>query len=965
MAMGLRQVTLAFLLLAPAVTAISADELSFEKDIRPILKAHCFHCHGEQGEIEGALDVRLKRLLVAGGDSGPAIIPGSPEDSLLIERVLAGEMPPEDKHLSASDTAKLQEWIRQGAPTLRDEPDRLTEETYFTPEELNFWAFQAIRRPSVPSVEPSISVLSPIDAFIQRRLKTQGLGPSPEANRATLLRRLSFDLLGLPPDPEEIETFIEDTRPDAFERQLDRMLSSPHYGERWARHWLDVAGYADSEGYVDADPVREWAFSYRDYVIQAFNDDMPLDQFVLEQLAGDELVSSPLDQLDPDDVRRLTATGFLRMAPDGTSSGGVDQPVARNEVIAETINIVSTSLLGMTVGCARCHNHRYDPITQEDYYQFRALFEPALDWKNWRNTKARQISLYTHEDRKVRDSIEQEAKQAETERQRILDSHLARTLDEELVKAPDDLKASLRTAYKTVAKERTPEQVALLKEYPNIQNISAGSLYLYSEQRARRAGELETAATELQARLISNLRSNCLEELAESDRSALQIILDTPAEQRTPDQLEQLKKQPRLIVTAETLRDFDPSGADQVAAIREMAKICRETDSKKQLADLQQGIADIRARIPKEPFIRALTEPAGHLPETVVFIRGNHTQPDKKVEPGELEIIDRLHSYTIPQNNPDLATSGRRLAYARNLTDGRHPLLSRVLVNQIWLHHFGRGIVNTAGDFGFLGDRPTHPELLDWLATELSDRGWGQKNLHRQMLTSGTWRQSSDRSADLDERDPDNHWYARQSMRRLESEVLRDAMLKTSGVLHTKMFGTPIPVREDEVGQIILGKEELDGERKPVAGSALGAEAQRRSIYIQVRRTRPLATLETFDLPTLSPNCTQRSFSNIAPQSLFLMNSDFMSEYSERFARRVIDEAGPSTLEQAQTAWRLAFGISPSPRQAAQLQSFIESQETSSPSTTTTDAPAANARVEALKTTCRALLASNGYLYVD
>jgi hypothetical protein len=964
MAKALYPLTLASLLLILPI-GIRAEDLSFEKDIRPILKAHCFHCHGEQGETEGGLDVRLKRLLVAGGESGPAIVPGSPEDSLLIERVLAGEMPPEDKHLSPSDAKALETWIRQGAATLRDEPENLSEETYFTPEELDYWAFQTIQRPRVPTVATSPLLLRPIDSFIYRQLQSQELSLSLEANRPTLLRRLSFDLLGLPPDPDEIETFVEDLRPDAFERQLDRMLASPHYGERWGRHWLDVAGYADSEGYVDADPVREWAFSYRDYVIRALNDDMPLDQFVLEQLAGDELVSSPLDQLDPEDVRRLTATGFLRMAPDGTSSGGVDQPVARNEVIAETINIVSTSLLGMTVGCARCHNHRYDPITQTDYYQFRALFEPALDWKNWRNTKARQISLYTEDDRKVRDTIESEAKQAEADRQKILDGHLARTLDEELVKAPDDLKDSLRVAYKTVAKERTPEQVALLKEYPNIQNITSGSLYLYSEQRARRAGELETAATELEARLVAAVRSNCLEELSEADRGAFQLILDTPADQRTPEQVEQLNQQPRLIVTSETLRDFDPSGADQVLTIRDMAKVCRETDSKKQLADLQQGIAEIRAKIPQEPFIRALTEPAGHLPETVVFIRGNHTQPGKKVEPGELEIIDRLHSYSVPVDNPDLPTSGRRLAYARNLIDGRHPLVSRVLANQIWLHHFGRGIVNSPGDFGFLGDRPTHPQLLDWLATELSDRGWSQKNLHRQILTSATWRQSSERSADLDARDPDNRWYARQSMRRLESEILRDAMLKTSGVLHTKMFGTPIPVREDEVGQIILGKEELDGERKPVAGNALGAEAQRRSIYIQVRRTRPLATLETFDLPTLSPNCTQRSFSNIAPQSLFLMNSDFMTEYSDRFAQRVIQEAGPSIAQQAQTAWRIAFGILPTAEQEAQLKAFIESQEANLMALAQSDGKESNPRYDAMKTTCRALLASNGYLYVD
>lgn len=952
------------LLLAIALPTLSVgNDLSFETDVRPILKAHCFHCHGEQGETEGDLDLRLRRFILSGGESGPAMVLNNSADSLLIQRIEAGEMPPEDKPLSAADLETLKAWIQGGAPTLRDEPDSLEAGPYFTAEELEFWAYQPISPTPTPLHGDIKQALEPIDAFIVAQLKASGLQLSEPANRATLLRRLSFDLLGIPPHPDDIDEFREDSRPDALERRIDRMLASPRYGERWGRHWLDLAGYADSEGYVDEDPVREWAFSYRDYVIDAYNDDMPLDQFVDEQLAGDELVTSPLENLTTEDIRRLTATGFLRMAPDGTSAGGVDQSVARNEVIAETLNIVSTALLGTTVGCARCHNHRYDPITQEDYYRFRAIFEPALDWKNWRNVKSRQISLYTDEDRKIRDSIEEKAKQAEAERKAILDAHLARTLNEELVKAPDDLKDSLREAYVTPSNDRTPEQIALLKEYPNIQNISSGSLYLYSEQRARRAGELEAAASELEKKIIENLHSQYMSELSDETRREIEAVLVTPADDRTPDQMEKLQEHPTLLVNSETLAEFNPSAADRITTIRNMAKICRETDSKKQLADLQQGIADIRAKIPKEPFIRALTEPAGHLPETVVFIRGNHNQPDKTVQPGELEILTRLQERVIASNDAQRPTSGRRLSYAKILTEGRHPLLPRVLANQIWTHHFGRGIVNSPGDFGYLGERPTHPALLDWLATELTDRGWGQKRLHRKILTSATWRQTSNRTPKLDEVDPDNRLYARQSIRRLESEILRDSILAVSGALNSRMHGPPIPVREDAVGQIVLGVEELDGERKPVKGDGLGNEANRRSVYVQVRRTRPLATLETFDLPTLSPNCTQRSFSNIAPQSLFLMNSEFMSRYSNVFADRVIQQTDPSLEAQARFALRLAYGTPPTDLQVQRLIAFVQSFEDQLAETE--ESNEVNLRKQALTTACRALIASNAFLYID
>ena len=918
---------LATLLSCASTNLASADRLTYEKDVRPILKAHCFQCHGEEDGKKGGLDLRLRRFMVDGGDSGAAIVPGKPVESLLFRRVSAGEMPPNDKKLSSAEIAVIRSWIEQGAHTRRDEPESLDGETYFTEEELGFWAFQPIERAPLPAVE-SDRLRSPIDFFVLDQLQQNALRFSEPASRRTLIRRACFDLLGVPPTPEEVDAFLSDDSPGAYDKLIDRLLASPQYGERWGRHWLDVAGYADSEGYVDSDPLREWAYAYRDYVIQAFNGDMPFDQFVLEQMAGDELVPQPHEKLTPEQVRRLTATGFLRMSPDGT--GAADAGVARNEVIADTINIMSTSLLGLTVGCARCHNHRYDPISQVDYYELRAILEPALDWKAWRAPNARRISLYTDSDRKVAAGIEARAQKAEQERAPIVAAHMKRTLYEELIKVPDEMRQTIRTAWETPAGKRTQQQIALLKQYPNIQNISEGSLYLYAEQRARRANEIAAVADKKEKIFIEQV----------------------------------LKSQPGAEVTAETLREFDSEGAALVAEYRKAAEICRRTDAKKQLADLKQAVNDIRATVPKEYFIRALTEPVNHTPKTLLFKRGNHEQPGRAVAPNELDILTRNTSVDIPVNDEAVSTSGRRLAYARNLTSGKHPLLARVIVNRIWLHHFGRGLVNTPGDFGQLGERPSHPRLLDWLAAEFMDSGWQVKRLHRLILTSHTWKQASTRSEELDTVDPDNKLYARQSIRRIESEIFRDAVLAVSGRYNSRMFGPPIPVMEDGVGQIVLGKEDLDGERKPRATSGLGADEHRRSVYVQVRRSRPLAVLETFDIATVAPNCTKRPASNVAPQSLLLMNSNFIVRYAQAFADRVMKEAGEEPAAQIRRAWSIAYADVASDDTISALSEVCERQyAVFQEEDDKLDEP--SARRKALAVVCQALMGANQFIYVD
>ena len=904
----------ACLILCFFTPCIASEELLFEKHVRPILKAHCFQCHGEAGEKEAGLDLRLRRFIAAGGESGPAITPDAPQDSLLLERVRSGEMPPgEDKRLTAEETETLARWIEQGARTARPEPESLGDAPLFTEEERSYWAFQPVVRPPVPAVSSS-PIRTEVDAFI---LSAQQRYTEP-ADRNRLIRRASFDLIGLPPTPAEIDAFVADKSADAFGRLIERLLASPHYGERWGRHWLDVAGYADSEGYTDEDRVRPHAWRYRDYVIRAFNSDKPFDQFVQEQLAGDELVPMPHENLSPENIDKLTATGFLRMAPDGT--GSVNQPAARNQVIADTLQIVGTSLMGLTVNCAQCHDHRYDPIPTRDYYRLRAVFEPAFDWKNWLTPQGRQTSLYTDADRAKAAAIEAEAVQVDKDREAKAAEYITRTLNEELELIPEAKREAVRAAYRAAGNDRTDEQKALLKEFPSVAAISVGSLYLYDRRRDERAGKLE-----------AEYRVQLAAALAAASKAAGRKIEESE------------------------LRQHDPEAATELAALKDEAAELRATKAAPDLKKYTDRATEIRAGKPEEGFLRTLREQPDRTPATFVFYRGDIEQPKAQVPPADLSILPDAPEFQA--NSPEHPTTGRRLAFARHLTSGKHPLFARVIVNRIWLHHFGRGLVNSPGDFGVLGSRPTHPELLDWLAAEFVESGWSVKHMHRLIMQSAVYQQAAADSADAH---PEK--YVGFPVRRLESEVLRDAILAVSGKLNTKQFGKPVPVMEDGVGRIVLGRENLDGERKPTKAVDLEGEEFRRSIYVQVRRTRTLSMLSTFDAATLNPNCEKRSVSTATPQSLLLMNSDFAVTYAGYFAERILSENDNELTAAATQAWRLAYGIRPNQSELEAATKFIATIRQQ----LTADGLAVDRRLpEATAVFCQALLSSNRFLYTE
>ncbi|HWN97584.1 MAG TPA: PSD1 and planctomycete cytochrome C domain-containing protein [Methylomirabilota bacterium] len=874
-------------LLTAAAPNVSAALPTFEKDIRPILKAHCFDCHGEGEKLKGGLDLRLRRLILQGGDEGPALVPGKPDKSLLFKLVHAGEMPKREKKLAPEQVALIKQWIAAGAKTARPEPAEIGKGAGITEEERAFWSFQPIRHPEVPKTKPKDRARTPVDAFLVSAMAKQKLGFSPDAEKITLLRRACFDLTGLPPTLAEVEAFLADTTPDAYEKLIDRLLDSPHYGERWGRHWLDVAGYADSDGYSDADPPRAYAYKYRDYVIGSFNSDKPFDRFITEQLAGDELARATRDNPQsalaaPHTRELLIATGFLRMGADGTATPAVpDLDAVRNQVVADTIKIVSTSLLGLSVGCAQCHDHRYDPIPQTDYYRLRAVIEPAYDPKNWRTPDQRRVSLYTDADRKAAAQVEADAKKLADEKAAKQKQYIDEALTKHLEKFEAGLRGKLRAAYDTPADKRTAEQKKLLADNPSV-NINAGVLYQYNQK----------AADDLKA--------------------------------------------------------------------------------------MDARIAEIRGRKPPEDFISVLTEPADKVPVTYLFHRGDPKQPKEAIQPGGLSVLAPPgHSVELPEKDSTLASSGRRLAFARWLTSGTNPLVARVLVNRVWLHHFGRGLVGTPSDFGAMGERPSHPELLDWLASDFVGHGWRLKRLHKLIMTSTAYRQSSRRHQKGDARDPENRLYWRKPVQRLDAEAIRDAILATSGALNKSMYGPPVPVRPDVHGQIVVGVDKTEGDNKMPVEVALKGEEFRRGIYIQVRRSRPLAMLHAFDAPVMEVNCERRQNSTVATQSLMLMNSQFMLDQVARFATRLHEEAGDDRGGQVTRAWQIAFSRSPTAQESADALDFLSRQvdylksvpekKDEKPKKDDKAKPAAKPapELQALTNLCQALLSANEFLYVD
>jgi cytochrome c553 len=874
--MPLRFPSFVILAILTGATFGADREVSFEKDVRPILKAHCTMCHGEEGNPKGGVDLRLRRFMDKELDGGLHIlVPGQPDKSEMILLVREGEMPRKGKRLTDEQIATLERWIAQGAKTTRPEPATLPPGAFIAEDDREFWSFKPISRPSVPKIENAARIRTPIDAFVLAKLRTQGLDFAPDADKAALIRRVTLDLTGLPPTPPEVDAFVNDTAADAYEKVVDRLLASQSYGERWARHWLDVAGYADSNGYTEADSPRLHAWRYRDYVIRSLNADKPWNEFIIEQLAGDELARATQAEtqqavLDENKREQLTATAFLRMAPDGTGDPNDDMKLARNQVIAEELKVVSSSLLGLTVGCAQCHDHRYDPIPQTDYYRLRAIFEPAFDWQTaWRPPAQRQYSLYTPEERAKAAEVEKQVGEINREAQAMSKKFLDGIFEKKILDLPDAEREPYRKARTTAAKNQTPEQKALIKKYPNA--LALYSLDLYDKDAQKKVTE----------------------KIAEGPK--------------------------------------------------------------------------LRATLPPEGMVMALTEVKGIVPKTHLFHRGDHDQPKQEVMPGELTVLAAPQVEPFKAEKVESGSSGRRLAYAKWLTSGKHPLVARVLVNRLWLNHFGRGIVNTPGDFGALGERPTHPELLDWIASEFMDGGWKLKPLQKLMVMSTTYRQSSRSDASL-KADPDNKFFARFKMQRLDAETLRDSMLAAAGTLNPSPFGPPSEIARDVFGRMVTGKDK--GTITVAKVESGGGDDVRRSIYVKVRRKTPLTVLETFDQPVMQPNCELRTRTTVAPQSLMMMNDTFVLEAAHSLASRLKKDLPDDSRAQVVSAWRILFNRTPQDADVQRALTYITEQTEAVRAyhhgiQHPKDAPASDPAVEGLASYCQVLFSSNRFLYVE
>lgn len=864
-----------FALVSPGCAIEPDPDLSFEQHVRPIFKAMCFQCHGEETTKRGDLDLRLVRLMVHGGKSGPAVAPGDSARSLLWQKIGSDEMPDGSRKLTPDQKGIIRRWIDQGARTAAAEPDNV-EDARFSSLELDHWAFQPVVRPEIPRVE-GYTVSTPVDAFIARRLASKGLPFSPAADRFTLLRRVAFDLTGLPPTPDEIDAFVSDPAPDAYAKVVERLLASPQFGVRWGRHWLDVAGYAESDGGdAQSDPKRPVAWRYRDYVINAFNTNKGVDDFLKEQLAGDEIV--PLAPPDPGDERqkeRLTATAFLRLAPDLTQSS--DSLETRNLAAADSVRVMGTAILGLTVGCAQCHDHKYDPITSEDYYRFRAIFDPLFPLKDWRRPADRWVDFTPPAVRAQAEQIEAKARAVEEEinaRKLVVAKEI---LAKKLADVPAELRDEVEAANNTGEKERTERQRRLLEDYPMVKSAQFISGFL--------------------------------------------VEYDNPAYRKFEKELE----------TA----------------------------------------AAIRATKPALQRVMVADERPGVVPISAVMFRGDPQAPGETVLPAELGILDRRNPRTpLPDNDASRPTTGRRLAYASVLTRGDHPLTARVFVNRLWLHHFGRGLVATPNDFGLNGDRPSHPELLDWLADDFVRHGWDQKRLHRMLLLSTVYQQQSRRNPALDAIDPQNELLGRMNLRRMEAETVRDSLLAVSRNLNASLSGPSVPVTVNGEGKAVIGEMKLrDG--LPAGVETRNADGLRRSVYVEVKRSLPLNALATFDQPVMNPNCDVRRHSTVPTQALWFLNDESMVQEADALARFLIHRHGDRAEPAVRDLFMRLFAVLPSPEEMRTLSEFLEIQteqfarnpdaQLKAVMETEKNAP----RSRAFSLLCQSLMASNRFLYVD
>ncbi len=820
------------LLRAQNATQLPVTPVDFEKDIQPILEKSCLSCHGDAQQL-GKLDLRSRESALKGGTRGGDLVPGDAEGSRMYRRVAGLErpsMPAQGDPLTMEQAEAIKRWIHEGAVwnavvTTTARPSAAAsaalESRPITPEERNYWAFKLPVKAELPDdVDSTLS--NPIDRFLEHERRKRGIDPAPQADRYTLVRRAYLDLIGLPPTPSQVDAFVNDRSPDAWERLIDSLLASPHYGERYGRVWLDVARYADSAGF-EYDMHRPNAWRYRDYVIKSFNDDKPYDRFLVEQIAGDEMDGRTNDS--------LVATGFLRMGP-RVLFREKDNPERRYDYLDEILGTIGKGTLGLTVNCARCHNHKFDPISQKDYYSLEA-------------------SIFGY--------VETEVPLAP---KAVADAYTAKntSIDQEI--AP--LKAEIARLERPVRDRLQLEQIK--RKYPDrIVQI------ILKPERERSPGDALLATQVLKAAAVRN---------ADVDRALA----------------------PELALRKKDLTAKIAALDAQRPAALPMAEIVTDGDYRSSpLGEGDDTVSCPKCRIPVPGAGPYLHKGSGRyqVPPSYFLIRGDVENHGSLMKPGFIDVITFGNPPTeIPR--PDGHTSGRRLALAQWIASPQNPMTARVIVNRLWQKHFGRGIVATLENFGKMGDRPTHQDLLDWLAVDLTTNGWTLKRINKLMMMSSAYRMASvfDNAGDV-KADPENLYLWRFRAQRLDAELVRDGMLAAGGNINLQMGGEPI--FPNIPADILVGQFRGKWDNTPD-----GPAAWRRGVYVYQRRSLPYPMFDTFDHPDLNVTAGARNVSTVPTQALTLLNNPFVLSQAERFAARLRQQAGDS-VAQVKLAYRIAL----------------------------------------------------------
>lgn len=939
-------------------------QVDFVADIQPILRKTCYSCHGAE-EQEAGLRLDVKARALDGGDGGKSIIPGDSAKSRLITLVAGldedtGIMPPEGEGtpLTTEQIAVLRAWIDQGA----DWPDSADVASGGSAH----WSFRPIAHPSLPTPSDLAWIKTPIDAFVLKRLEAEGIRPSPEASRETLMRRVYLDLLGLPPSPQELDAFLQDANADAYERMVDRVLSSPHYGERWGRHWLDLARYADSDGY-EKDRARPYAWRYRNWVIDALNADLPYDQFSIEQIAGDMLPDATLEQ--------RVASGFHRNTLHNTE-GGADQEEDRVKKTVDRTNTAGEIWLGLTVGCAQCHSHKYDPLTQREYYQLYAFFNdidesdidaplPA-DQERIRLAKDAYDAAHATLIAKVKDyEAKQLARaQAKWETTALDKAVVWQTIEPKAVTSKhgatfqrQDDSSWLATGKNEVSDVYTVEAIidaervsavrlevlpdkSLVKEGPGRADNGNFVLTTFSVTASPTNGEETPKAIELTAAKADFSQGDWQVEKAINDEptdgwavspefgkrhvavfeakeavgfpggTKLTFVLDQTYNRGNSHNLGRF----RLSFTSGNLPATLEGMPGDVAKALAKPATERNADEQRQVAAYFRTVDVELARLNKIVADHAKQAPAASDVKAQAVVQVSQPRQAKIHIRGDFlnqgEPVIALTPSVLPGLAADEAKLDR-LDFARWLFAADNPLTARVTVNRVWQRIFGRGIVTTVDDFGTQGERPSHPDLLDWLASEFQRQGWSLKQLQRLIVNSATYRQSAEFRPELAERDPYNALLARQQRRSVEAETIRDIALAASGLLDSRIGGPSVrPPQPEEYSSLTYANSAKWQVSK-------GGDAYRRGLYTFFQRTSPYPMLMTFDSPDSTECCTQRSLSNTPLQALTLWNDPAFYECAQAFGSRVVTEVAPcgdktQTMgERAQYAFMLCLSRRP------------------------------------------------------